>query len=30
MDLELYHTLPDFIRNRGGVSLLPCDGIIPS
>merc|ERR1719223_1135342 len=26
----MHHTLPDFIRNRGGVSLKPGDGIIHS
>ncbi|HWO99839.1 MAG TPA: bifunctional aconitate hydratase 2/2-methylisocitrate dehydratase [Methylococcus sp.] len=30
VDLEMHHTLPDFIRNRGGVSLRPGDGIIHS
>merc|ERR1712134_181580 len=26
----MHHTLPDFIRDRGGVSLRPGDGIIHS
>lgn len=30
VDLETQHTLPDFIMNRGGVSLRPGDGIIHS
>lgn len=30
VDIETQHTLPDFIRNRGGVSLRPKDGIIHS
>lgn len=30
IDVETQHTLPDFIRNRGGVSLRPGDGIIHS
>ncbi|MCP4467890.1 MAG: bifunctional aconitate hydratase 2/2-methylisocitrate dehydratase [Halieaceae bacterium] len=30
VDIETQHTLPDFIRNRGGVSLRPGDGIIHS
>lgn len=30
VDIETHHTLPDFIRNRGGVSLKPGDGIIHS
>ena len=30
MDIETQHTLPDFIKNRGGVSLRPGDGIIHS
>lgn len=30
VDVETHHTLPDFIRNRGGVSLRPGDGIIHS
>ncbi len=30
VDVETQHTLPDFIRNRGGVSLRPGDGIIHS
>eukprot|EP00930_Biecheleria_cincta_P103341 TRINITY_DN952_c0_g1_i2.p1 TRINITY_DN952_c0_g1~~TRINITY_DN952_c0_g1_i2.p1 ORF type:complete len:937 (+),score=208.27 TRINITY_DN952_c0_g1_i2:81-2813(+) len=29
-DVITHHTLPDFIRNRGGVSLRPGDGIIHS
>lgn len=29
-DVEMQHTLPDFISNRGGVSLRPGDGIIHS
>ena len=29
-DIETQHQLPDFIRNRGGVSLRPGDGIIHS
>merc|ERR1712137_1502605 len=29
-DVVTHHTLPDFIRNRGGVSLRPGDGIIHS
>lgn len=29
-DIDLQHNLPDFIRNRGGVSLKPGDGIIHS
>ena len=29
VDIETQHQLPDFIRNRGGVSLRPGDGIIP-
>jgi len=29
-DVITHHTLPDFIRNRGGVSLKPGDGIIHS
>ena len=28
VDVQTHHTLPDFIRNRGGVSLRPGDGII--
>ncbi len=30
VDVNTHHTLPDFIRNRGGVSLKPGDGIIHS
>ena len=30
VDIETQHTLPDFIMNRGGVSLKPGDGIIHS
>jgi len=30
VDIKTQHTLPDFIRNRGGVSLRPGDGIIHS
>ncbi len=30
VDLELQHTLPDFMKSRGGVSLKPGDGIIHS
>ena len=30
VDVVTHHTLPDFIRNRGGVSLQPGDGIIHS
>lgn len=30
VDISTQHTLPDFIRNRGGVSLRPGDGIIHS
>ena len=30
VDIETQHTLPDFIINRGGVSLKPKDGIIHS
>ncbi|MDR2188202.1 MAG: bifunctional aconitate hydratase 2/2-methylisocitrate dehydratase, partial [Azonexus sp.] len=30
VDIATQHTLPDFIRNRGGVSLRPGDGIIHS
>jgi aconitate hydratase 2/2-methylisocitrate dehydratase len=30
VDIETQHTLPDFFRNRGGVSLRPGDGIIHS
>src|SRR5690606_10698818 len=28
VDVEMQHTLPDFIRTRGGVALRPGDGII--
>ncbi|TVP88315.1 MAG: bifunctional aconitate hydratase 2/2-methylisocitrate dehydratase [Pseudomonadaceae bacterium] len=30
IDVTTHHTLPDFIHNRGGVSLRPGDGIIHS
>ena len=30
MDIDTQHNLPDFIMNRGGVSLRPGDGIIHS
>jgi len=30
VDVETHHTLPDFIMNRGGISLRPGDGIIHS
>jgi len=30
VDIDTQHTLPDFIRTRGGVSLKPGDGIIHS
>ncbi|MCB1663134.1 MAG: bifunctional aconitate hydratase 2/2-methylisocitrate dehydratase [Pseudomonadales bacterium] len=30
VDIDTQHTLPDFIMNRGGVSLRPGDGIIHS
>ncbi|USD20034.1 bifunctional aconitate hydratase 2/2-methylisocitrate dehydratase [Microbulbifer variabilis] len=30
VDISTQHTLPDFIMNRGGVSLRPADGIIHS
>jgi aconitate hydratase 2/2-methylisocitrate dehydratase len=30
VDIETQHTLPDFMHNRGGVSLRPGDGIIHS
>jgi aconitate hydratase 2 / 2-methylisocitrate dehydratase len=30
VDVKLHHELPEFIRNRGGVSLRPGDGIIHS
>ena len=29
-DIELHHTLPEFITSRGGVSLRPGDGVIHS
>ena len=29
IDVQTHHTLPDFIMNRGGVSLRPGDGVIP-
>merc|ERR1712066_658960 len=29
-DVITHHTLPDFIRNRGGISLRPGDGVIHS
>ena len=29
VDVFTHHTLPDFIRDRGGVSLRPGDGFIP-
>lgn len=29
-DIETHHTLPDFIKTRGGVALKPGDGIIHS
>lgn len=29
-DVQLHHTLPDFITTRGGVSLRPGDGVIHS
>lgn len=29
-DVDTHHTLPDFIRNRSGVSLKPGDGVIHS
>jgi aconitate hydratase 2/2-methylisocitrate dehydratase len=29
-DIELHHTLPEFITSRGGVSLKPGDGVIHS
>lgn len=28
VDVTTHHTLPDFIMNRGGVSLRPGDGVI--
>lgn len=30
IDIATHHNLPDFIRNRGGISLKPGDGIIHS
>jgi aconitate hydratase 2/2-methylisocitrate dehydratase len=30
VDIQVHHSLPDFIMNRGGVSLRPGDGIIHS
>jgi len=30
VDLELQHSLPDFMQSRGGVSLKPGDGVIHS
>lgn len=30
VDITTHHSLPDFMRNRGGVSLRPGDGIIHS
>jgi len=30
IDVEMQHTMPDFIRTRGGVALRPGDGIIHS
>src|SRR5690554_6670263 len=30
VDVEMHHSLPDFIMNRGGVSLRPGDGVIHS
>jgi aconitate hydratase 2 / 2-methylisocitrate dehydratase len=30
IDVNTHHTLPDFIKNRGGVSLKPGDGVIHS
>lgn len=30
IDVQMHHSLPDFIMNRGGVSLRPGDGIIHS
>ena len=30
VDVEMHHTLPDFIQSRGGVALRPADGIIHS
>ena len=30
VDVKMHHELPDFISNRGGVSLRPGDGVIHS
>ncbi len=30
VDVKMHHELPEFIRNRGGVSLRPGDGVIHS
>lgn len=30
VDVKTHHTLPDFIRTRGGISLKPGDGVIHS
>ncbi|UXY14157.1 bifunctional aconitate hydratase 2/2-methylisocitrate dehydratase [Chitiniphilus purpureus] len=30
VDVKMHHELPEFIRNRGGVSLKPGDGVIHS
>ncbi|MDR3413648.1 MAG: bifunctional aconitate hydratase 2/2-methylisocitrate dehydratase [Formivibrio sp.] len=30
VDVKMHHELPEFIRNRGGVSLQPGDGVIHS
>ena len=30
VDVETHHSLPDFMMNRGGVSLRPGDGVIHS
>ncbi|MCL6414554.1 bifunctional aconitate hydratase 2/2-methylisocitrate dehydratase [Aestuariirhabdus sp. Z084] len=30
VDVQMQHTMPDFIMNRGGVSLRPGDGVIHS
>jgi aconitate hydratase 2/2-methylisocitrate dehydratase len=30
VDVKTHHTLPDFIMNRGGISLRPGDGVIHS
>lgn len=30
VDVAMQHSLPDFIRNRGGISLRPGDGVIHS